>query len=1291
MRTRFTLLLLPLLLVFCHLGYSQQENTAVAIGWKGYKILPSVSDGTAKVPAFEGAYIPYAEQLPYFMLQIREAGVQDFQLLNPVYEPFSDEDARLLSKTELPAQPEITISAAYENKRPLSLVSFIPIRQNPQTGLLEKLIHFEYRYSTASGTGTEDNPKKSPNGQELRLHATSSVLSTGDWYKIGVTSTGIHKIDRSALQAIGLNPQTTDPRNIRIYGNAGGMLPQANSAPRPDDLIENAIFVEGEADGTFHPDDYILFYAQGPHTWELVPDSANRFAHRYNIYTDTAYYFITAGPSPGKRISTGAAPAGAAQTITSFDERWFHENDLYKPVNVPSGREWYGEEFTSFTQSRDFAFPVSDLIPGSTVRVTSFVMGNSPSPHSFLLRLNNVELGTQQISGRGTYNYHPEGINNTGYFERNLSTIPYTNELKVSLNFDQGSGATATGYLNYLEIQAERALKLYDNQTSFRSFRSLATPVSTFSIEGAVDGTRVWDVTDPQRPLQQQVILAGGTASFTASTDSLREFVAFAGNSFPAPVSYGKVANQNLHRLNLDGQLDFVIVTHPLFKSEAEALAEHRRTHDNLQAEVVTTRQIFNEFSSGAQDVTAIRDFMKMLYDRSTKGPDDLIHLLLLGDASYDYKNRVAHNTNFVPVYQSRRSLDPVLSYSSEDYFGFLDDHEGFWDEESFRVPHLLDIGIGRLPAQSAADARVMVQKIIAYDKPSAFGKWRNRLTFVADDGDGNEHLNDGENLANLIESTFPGYNVNKIYLDIYRQESVPNGQRSPETNTAIDKAVEQGSLLINYTGHGGETGWASEQIVTVPQVRNWKNADRLTFMLTATCEFGRYDDPKLTSGAEYALLNPEGGAIGLLTTTRPVYSNGNRLLNNTFIEHLFRPIRNRMPRLGDLFFITKNKSFAGVNNRNFTLLGDPSQTLAYPELRATVQKINGLPVAAGVTDTLRALSKVVLEGAITDQANSLVQDYNGQLQVSVFEKLSLVNTLGDENPVKEIKLRENLIYDGLATIRNGTFTVTFVVPKDISYHFGFGKISLYAANTAVDAQGASQSIIIGGSASQTAIDNTPPQLELFMEDESFVFGGLTGASPTLISKLFDENGINTAGTGIGHEITATLDGDQDNLIVLNEYYTADKDSYQSGRVRYLFKDLAEGPHTLKVKAWDTHNNSAEEEVEFIVAATEAISLEHVLNYPNPFSSSTAFHFDHNRSGDDLDIQIQIFTVSGKLVKTINTQSLGSKAHIGEINWDGKDDFNDSLARGVYVYKVNVRSQRDGSTANKYEKLVILN
>lgn len=1264
---------------------AQNNQETVNLVWnKKEQVLPQ-RDMPSTISSFSGATIDLANRLPYYRLQFPNAVISDFRLAATVYEPFSADEQKQFLMAEFGTEPRVHINNAKQNKIPVSIVSILPIRLNPQTRQLEKLTQFSY--SITAGTNTTNSSANASSN-----FTSNSVLSTGNWFKLGVTTSGIHKIDKGILQSLGINTQNLDPKTIQVYGNGGGMLPQANSASRPDDLQENAVWVAGEADGRFDDNDYLIFYAQGPHTWQHDAQQ-NLFKHTYNIYSDTAFYFIRVGSATGLRVSYREQATGSTQTISSFDERVFHERDLRNMVM--SGREWYGEDFSSFTLTRDIPLTAPDIVPGSDIRLTSFLMGNSSTSSSFTVKLNNYILGTQTISGRGTSDYHPMGINDVRLYTVNQQTLGATGtELKANLSYNLNGNTTATGYLNYLELNYQRLLKFSGDQISFRSVASLSSPVSTYQISSAPSDAVLWDVTDPIRPVVQQAENSGLLRFSTPST-TLREFVVFKSSTGLRPLPLGKVTNQNLHAINQNGNLDFVIITHPRFFQEATRLAEHRRKHSGLNTLVVNINQVYNEFSSGAQDVTAIRDFMRMLYKRSSKQGDDVIYLLLFGDTSYDYKNRLIGNTNYIPVYESRQSLHPITSYSSEDYYGFLDNEEGDWTEDNLG-DHLLDIGIGRLPAKTPAEANTLVNKIIAYDSPSHFGKWRNKITLVADDGDGYEHQEDAEILANFLEENAPVYNPNKIYLDLYRQEVTANGQRAPAANNAINNAVEQGSLLVNYTGHGNEISWTAEQILTLSQIKNWKNKDNYTFMLTATCEFGRYDDPVRNSAAEVAMLHDQGGAVGLVTTTRPVFSNGNRVLNINFFKSAFAPSNNHQKRLGDVIRETKNNSISdnvsgsrGVNNRNFTLLSDPSMQLATPSLDATITHINNAPARA---DTLSALGKYTLRGQVRSSEGTVASNFSGEVILTVYEKQTPNVTFADENTAPAtVNMRENILYDGKATVTNGLFESTFVVPKDIVYKYGPGKISLYARSSTQDALGASTNIIIGGTSTEHTIDNTPPVVNIYMEDESFIQGGITGTSPKLLVKLHDENGINTAGIGIGHEIIAVIDEKQESLIVLNDYYTAETDDYQKGRIQYSFKDLAPGPHSVRVKAWDTHNNATEEYIEFYVSNEGKISLEQVLNYPNPFSNKTTFHFDHNRAGEDLDIQIQIFTVSGKLIKTLETYSLSAPSHIASLSWNGRDEYNELLARGVYIYKVNIRSRQDGAKASTFEKLVILN
>lgn len=1278
-------------------AWAQNSEETRAIQWQALPATASnqVTSLPPNAPTFAGAFYYGREELPYYVLTISNAEVTSFEFTQAEFAPLTSAEARALPAKKIPAQIEPTITTGTANRVPMSSVIFQPFRANPQTGAPEKLVSFSYRYRT--GSTSQRRPSGQPNAQ--RTYATSSVLSSGDWYKVGVTSSGIYKIDRAALQAMGINAESINPRNIKIYGNGGGMLPQANSAPRVDDLKENAILVQGEGDNSFDAGDYVLFYAQGPHIWTHTPNAPSPFAHSFNLYSDTTYYYLHVGATAGKRLASSPSVSGSFPVITSFDERVFHEQDLKNMTT--SGREWYGEEFNNFTKEKTFSFPITDLVPNSQVKVTSAVLGkfitsgnftNRLTP--FTVKLNDTELGKHQLNDIIFNTYAVEGREDIRHFTGLAPSN--SSSLSVSYSFNPGNYSTAFGYINYISLVAQRQLKLFGNSTSFRSTESLKAATSTFQLGGvsSANDLRIWDITDPLEPLNQQFTAGNGSAVFSANSQQLREYIAFQGSSFPAPTFVKKVANQNLHSLS-GTNIDLVIIAHPDFMAQAKRLADYRRTKTGLQVEVVPLPQIYEEFSSGRQDITAIRDFMKMLYDRSNKQGENQLKLLLFGDASFDYKNRVTPNTNFVPIYESRQSLDPIESYSSDDYFGFLADGEGEWSETNFSSSqnHYLDISIGRLPAKSGAEADLLVDKIIQYESTQAFGNWRKRIVFLADDGDGNEHLVDADNLAeHFIEQLHPEYLPQKVYIDLYPQLSMPNGKRSPETNKSLREAIEKGALLVNYTGHGNVVSLASEQIITINEIQSWNNADKLTFLLTATCEFGRYDDPRRDSGAEVALLHSGGGAIGMITTTRPVYTNGNEKFNNEFFDALFTPKADgTMPDLGLLMTKAKNNSLGyRVNNRNFALLGDPSMKLAYPNLSVALTKINDKPVSASNTDTLKALAKVTMEGVVTDAQGQIASDFTGQVHVTVYDKRTSVSTLGDENdsPKREVLVRNNVLYDGLASVRAGQFKLSFVVPKDINYQVGSGSIQLYAFSSTTDGHGMSVAPI--GSADATvAADNTPPEVQVFMNDESFVSGGITVKDGILLAHLFDDNGINTAGAGIGHEITAILDENASDPLLLNDFYTADVDSYQSGKVRYPFKDLAPGPHTLQLKAWDTHNNSSTTKIEFIVASSEKLALEHVFNVPNPFVSSTTFHFDHNRPGQELDVLIQIFTVSGKLIKTLHGFSDGN-SHFSSISWDGKDDNYDVLAKGVYIYKINVRSKLDGDNTSRFEKLVLL-
>lgn len=1280
-------IIFPLLFIFLFVSFVNAQT--MQIKWTAPVMIMDSTFKAKKSLHFAGAKT-LKNLLPYYELTLSNVAVQNFRLVETYYQLLNDTETAVIQNQDIPST--ISVKVSVQNRQPVSTILFVPLRVNGQ-GQYEKLISFRYEYDTKNfsvpAAGKKIVNGKSYSGLNAKTTAaTGSVLASGTWFQLAVSSSGIYKIDYNFLRTIGINPDLIDPRYIRIHGNGSGVLPQSNSATRADDLLENSIYIAGEGDGNFGAGDYILFYAKGPDRWDYN-NTENIFNHVKNIYSDKSYYFITVGSVLGARIQNQADLGSAAQTVNYFDDHVFHESDLYNVLS--SGREWYGEMFGDAI-SNTYSFNSTGIVPSSTIKLTSSVMSRSVSATSFTVQINGVTTGSQSLSANSNSDYAPKGDAERTIFSLSSSTIGNPSTLNITLNYNKGSSASSVGHLNYLEINMRRELALYGSQTEFRTLASTGAPTTTYNFSNG-NGAMIWQVTDITNIRNQQYSAVGSAISFSAASSSLEEYIIFSGNDFSAPELIGGVPNQNLHGINTPSLPDLVIVTHPDFIAQANQLASFRQSYDGLTVAVVTPQQIYNEFSSGAQDVTAIRDFMKMLYDRKS-GTDSIRYLLLLGDCSYDYKSRISNNTNFVPIYQSRESLYPLSSYSSDDYFGFLDNTEGDWAEGPSPDEDEMDIGIGRIPVKNAEQATAAVDKLVHYSSSqTCLGKWRNSVTFVADDGDGNLHVRDANDLATLIDTMYEIYNINKVFLDAFVQNASPGGEKAPDVNNRIEQDVNRGTFILNYSGHGGETVWAQEGIMDLSQIEGWSNYDNMPFMITATCDFGRYDDPHVVSGTETAILRGSGGVIGSITSARVVYAFSNKELNEEIYNYIFKPLADgKKPRLGDVVRQSKNKSIVGVNNRNYALLGDPSLRLAYPSENALVTKIKGISVSA-IPDTLKALSKVSIQGEIRNSMGAKLTGFNGKLNITVYDKKSILNTYGTEGgPVFNFELRNNFLFDGNASVTNGDWSVSFVVPKDISYQFDFGKISVYAQKDASleDAGGFYTNVIIGGTDPNAPADNTPPRIRMFMNDESFAFGGLTGKDALFLANLSDENGINTAGSGIGHEIAITLDQNE-KPIVLNQYYTANLNDYQNGKVQYPFKDLETGPHTLKMKVWDTYNNSAESYLEFVVANDERIALSHILNYPNPFSTHTVFHFDHNRAGDELDVMIQIYTVSGKLVKTLDTKVYSSGSHFSGLDWDGRDDFGDKIGKGVYVYRVWVRAPRDGSHVHKYEKLVLLN
>ncbi len=1099
----------------------------------------------------------------------------------------------------------------------------------------------------------------------------SSVLASGQWYKLAVLKDGPYKIDHTFLTEMGLDPSSIDPRKLAIYGNFyNGMLPQANDEVRPNDLIENSILVFGESDSTFDTDDYLLFYGKSSdHLSYDLP--SNSFQFERNVYSDTAFYFLTIQESDGKRISEASLPVNGAPVSDTYLQLQTHE--LEENTIISSGRHWFGERFTSSDRTQTIEFSANGLVSDSEVSIYISLMSRSAESSSFDLSLNGQGLGSVLMDPVSSGTYVTQADIKQDTLSINSSSLSNLDNLSLQLTFNEPG--VSDGYVDYAHLLSEKSLNLSTGVLNWHKTSS----DQAYKISGAGSSTQIWDISDPSEINQIDALSASDELSFGVTTET-QHFLAFNEGQEETPLFVGQVVNQNLHGLPA---ADGIIITHDNFLASARRLADFRLMHDGLLVEVVTVNQILNEFSSGSQDVTAIRDFIRFQYEKYGQ----LKYVLMFGDCSFDYKDRSINSTNFVPVYESRNSLHKLWSYSSDDYFGFMEDDEGEWVETS-AGDHTMEIGVGRIPIQTNEEGEGVVNKMIRYQTNRlGYGKWRNKITFIADDGDGNIHQQDAEKMAEYVDTTRTELNVNKLYLDAYEQDQ----NKSPKASEAFLKAISQGNLIVNFTGHGNEGQLTHEDIFNEFMINDLSNNIVMSLFITATCQFGNYDDPNRVSGGEKMVLLPYGGSVALITATRPVFSNTNYQINEAFYFSAMEKIDGKFKRLGDIMRETKNNSLVGAGNRNYALLGDPMMRIAYPEQTITLKSINGK--AIDQLDTLRAFGKYQITGEV--QSNGVLDSkFSGAVTLTAYDKPANFQTLGDETTTEIFEIRDVLLFQGRATVTEGEFDIEFIVPKNINYSFGEGKLSFYALNhlTTIDAHGAFSEVIVGGSEKSENSDQSPPAIDLFLNDSTFESGGTVGPSPLLLARLTDESGINISNAGFGNELFLYLDDSEP--VVLNEYYEASLDTYQEGWITYPLENLEMGRHQLTLEASDILNNETSQTIEFFITEENGIKLTEVLSYPNPIlpaADKTTIRFEHDRLGEDLRVFLTITDMQGQEIYTRVYRFDNVSESTLQLDWNLNSAGADRVRKGIYIYRLKVQSQIDNSAGEVYRRIVIMN
>lgn len=1143
-------------------------------------------------------------------------------------------------------------------------------------GQVKQIISFEIHYKL-----TIDKDSSS-----IKSYALNSVLATGSWYKFSIDKTGVYKLDYNFLKNIGIDVKNVNPSRLSIYGNGGGILPYRIGDPRYDDLQENAIVVTGESDGKFDNNDYILFYARGPERWKH-DGNIESLRHLNNIYSDKAYYFVHVKNQAAKRINLATEISSiSAITFTNYDDYIVHE--LEKKNLFHMGQSWVGEAF-GIENEQTISMNFTNLDTSAPLTIRTKVVASSSDITYMQVKANEIELYNIKIPTTSKHVIAREGV---GVIDDLLLN---NDNIDIKLTYDNSGNPSSEAFLDYIEIIGKKNLIANGKQFSFRNFETIGNNTAVkFSIQNNTNIDQVWDVTDPINPKKLTNQGSNDTFDFLTQGGDLKEFVLINQQDYYTPESSGNtsISNQNLHALR---NIDYVIITQDFLINEAQVLAQYHINNSDLNTVVVPLHQIYNEFGSGSADITAIRDFIKFLYDTSTP---HLQYVMLYGDTSYDPKGIFEKEENIVPSFHSSISFSETATFVTDDYFAIVSHvNEGELDSNQIQTQ---DVAIGRIPVRTIKEAHDVTRKLLNYYNKETLGDWRNQILMMADDTDKEFEVylqNAEEILADKIKDNKRVYNIKKVYADAYPQIISSGGASYPEMNKDIINTVEKGVLIANYFGHGGEDGLAYERILTTSDVESWTNFDMLPLIMIISCEFARLDNPSRPNTAgELVIRNPHGAGASHIATARAIFIDTGDILNQALIPYLleyktgYEDISNSIAN--NLRLAKNDNNDYDEKQRYFVFfLGDPAMKLAVPRPDVRITHMNGKPIGQPL-DTIKALSHTRFKGIVTNKNGVIESDFNGTLFTTIYDKEIDKETLNNDGiaGIMVFDTQESKLFRGSATVTNGEFEFDFIAPKDIRIAYGKGKLSFYAHNGEIDKAGYNIDVTVGGINEDAPEDNLGPTIQLYMNDKSFIDGGTTNQSPNLLAFFQDENGINTALSAVGHDIVAVIDNDYLNPIVLNDYYATEPNNYKRGNLEYRLRNLEIGLHTLHLKVYDTYNNPGEATLNFRVLDDNELILEHVLNYPNPFVNYTEFWFNHNKPNEPLEVQIQIYTVSGKLIKTINQliQTAGSLSK--EINWDGLDDFGSKIGKGVYVYKLSVKATLSDLKAEKFEKLVIL-
>lgn len=1118
-----------------------------------------------------------------------------------------------ISGAALPSQVPLSQNISVSRRKGYLVASFCPLvfRNNKYQMLVSFMLDVKAKAVKNSVLRQRKNDKAYASAADI--YAEHSLLASGKWAKIRVSSSGVYQLTEATVRQAGFS----NINKVKIYGYGGNLQNEAlyaNDLARTDDLKEVPQCVVGGKH---------LFYAKGPVSWT----SNSSTVRRRNPYSDYGYYFIT-------QSDEEPATVDSATFVSSF----YPSPDDYHSLYEVDGYSWYNG-------GRNLFDPTPISVGGSQQVVITNTTGSQ--------------------KGRLTVNVSAGG----------------NNQIRILLN-GKDIGTLNVRILDYCKAGQDSGTYLLDN----------------LKVDGGKDTITIQNVSGEIARLDY-VSMAWEKAIPLPNLSG----------SHPAATYVKNIANQDLHA---DGQADLVIIipaSRTLLK-QAQRLKEFHESHDGMRVNIVAADQLYNEFSSGTPDANAYRRYLRMLQDRAATEADMPKYLLLFGDCVWDNRMLTADCKRFDPddyllVYESENSFSETSCYAGDSWMGILAEGAG-----SDARRELQDVGVGRFPVTTVAEAKIMVDKTINYSKNQNGGAWQNTIMFMGDDGNDNIHMKDVDSVANSVGRDYPNFLIKKVMWDAYTRESSATGNTYPEVSKIIRQQQANGALVMDYGGHGSATLISHESVLGLSDFSESRTSN-LPLWVTAACDIMPFDGVTETIG-ESAVLNEKGGAVAFYGTARTVFTSANKYINHAFMKRVLSMQDGKPITLGEAHRLAQNDVMLGTNryptptredpnktspeqdntenHLQYSLLGDPALSLNLPTAQVVVDEIDGVAVGSGTMPTVKAGSVIKMKGHVAG-----VEGFNGVVTATVRDtqeeitcKLNNTSNDGAEEAFKYLD-RTKTLYHGSDSIRNSSFELTFAVPKDINYADGQGMINLYALNTdkTIRANGSCDQFIVGGSA-EAKNDSVGPSIYCYLNSPSFVDGGNVNSTPYFVAEIKDKDGINAAGSGIGHDLQLVIDGDMAKTYTLNNNFSYDFGTYTSGSTFYSIPELEEGPHRLQFRAWDIQNNSSTAVLHFNVVKGLRPQLFNIGVTNNPARTSTTFIISHDRTESNMDVVIELFDAAGRQMWRHAENGVSATGNY-TVDWDLSVDGGRPLQTGVYLYRVKVSSE-GSSYVSKTKKLIVI-